>query len=213
VGVFAVAVALCLTACQDDDGGPLPGGTAAHSSSPSPSELSTTAEPTAVPSAGGAPGATVVPPGTTVQHEVVDAGGAVLSLTVRSLEATSSCPARGVEVTPIETFVILDVTATLTTPHGTGTPGGEHPSGKTGTPGDVYAALTPDLFRITAPDGRTQQIVATDGSWACLEDDDLLPPFVDLGEAASGKVVLDSASAHGSVVYAPEDAAGWAWEF
>ncbi|WP_418607689.1 hypothetical protein [Georgenia sp. SUBG003] len=141
------------------------------------------------------------------------AGGAVLSLTVGSLEATASCTARGVQAEPVETFVILDVTASLTTPDAAAAPGGQAPPVEAGTPGDVYTALTPDIFGITAPDGRAQKIVATDASWACLDDAALLPPFVDLGETVSGKVVLDSASTHGTVVYAPEGTTGWKWEF
>jgi hypothetical protein len=141
----------------------------------------------------------VVVPGTTVRHST-DIPAADLELTVDALEVLRSCPGRGVEVEPrLGQFVVLDVTVSLVGP-------------EVGT-SDAFAALTPDVFRIAAPDGRVQEIVVTEQAWGCYEDAELLPPFVDPGETVSGKVVLESATEHGWLIYAPEKATGWEWKF
>lgn len=205
-GSLAVVAALGLAACQPDTRRE-PGGSATPSAARTSTEVPTS---TTAPTGSGR---TVVPPGTTVRHEVAP-DGTVLELTVESVETTDSCPARGVDVRPLETFVVLDVTAALTPAEPGAESSTDHKAAGDGaTPEDMHAAVTPDIFRIAAPDGRLQEIVVTDASWACLENDSLLPPFVDLGRTVSGKMVLDSASAHGALVYAPDGADGWEWEF
>jgi hypothetical protein len=184
----AAVLVLCLTACDP------PGDTPATTATPGGTS-SATAGPASR-------GHEVVEPGTSVTHET--GRGAELQLIIGSVEVLSTCPGRGVEVEPrLGQFVVLDVTASLTGVQGAGT----------SDPDDAFVALTPDDFGIAAPDGRVQEIVVTEEAWACYEDPDLLPPFLDPGQTVSGKVVLESATEHGWVSYVPEGSSGWEWEF
>ena len=66
-----------------------------------------------------------------------------------------------------------------------------------GDGGAAYAGLGAERFLIVGPDGAMQEVTATDASWACFEDIELLPAFIDVGETASGnRSVLDSRSEH-----------------
>ncbi|MCK6211791.1 hypothetical protein KZX45_14675 [Georgenia sp. EYE_87] len=200
VTALAAAV-LALSACApvEDGRGPVP---PAGNASPTADGAPGTGPGQASAASGPASrGHEVVVPGTTVRHST-DIAGAELEMTVAGVEVLESCPGRGLEVEPrLGQFVVLDVRASLVGPDG-GAPGA-----------DAFAALTPDVFGIAAPDGRVQEIVVTEGAWGCYEDAELLPPFVDPGETVRGKVVLDSATEHGWVIYAPEPTTGWEWKF
>lgn len=126
-----------------------------------------------------------------------------LDLTVHGLEVITECPGRGAPVqAPSQGFfLVLDVTADFEA-DGTATPAP-----------DAFAPLGAEAFGIASPDGTVQEVTSTEASWACFEDDELLPPFVGVGESVSGKVVLDSASEHGAVFYVPEGAVGVEWVF
>lgn len=129
-----------------------------------------------------------------------------LRLTVDSIAVMESCPGRG---TPTQEpvfghFVVLEVTASRAAPEDEAAAGADEPG---------YVGLGAERFRIAGPDGTVQEITSTQASWACFEDAELLPAFVDVGRTASGKVVLDSASEHGSVVFSQESSPGWEWSF
>jgi hypothetical protein len=134
--------------------------------------------------------------------------GHTLILTVRSVTVEQTCPGRGrpTESPSFGVFVVLDVTATLE---------GEDGEVQTATPGEpsVVVPLGAETFRVVAPDGTVQEISSTEASWACYDRADLAPPFVAPGEVATGKVVLDSATGHGTVVYRLGEGPGWAWSF
>lgn len=149
------------------------------------------------------PAATGVEVGERVEAPIGEEPGAVLSLVVESVTVVAMCPGR---VRPLEepafaAFVVLDLTAQVTW-DGIGTP-----------PPDAVVPLGADAFRIIAPDGTVQEVTSTDASWACYDDAELAPPFVGPDETAAGTVVLDSATEHGTVVFAPGGEPGWAWTF
>lgn len=180
--VALVVVAVVLSAGPEGE----PAATPAGTTSGSPTS---TAPPTDRPSP------PAVPLGTPV--EVAAPDGGVLTLTVDSLTVAASCPARG-GATPepeLAYFVVAEVTAAFAAAGG----------------GGDAARVDAGSFVIRAPDGRTQQLVATASSFACFEAEQLLPPFVEDGQEVSGLVVLDSATAHGRVVHAADPRA--AWEF
>lgn len=164
---------------------PSPAGTASTSGSAAPATA--TAPPTDQPSI------PAVPLGTPVDVAAPDGG--VLTLTVESLTVAADCPARGGTTAEPELahFVVAEVTAVFTAGGG----GGE------------AARVDAGSFVISAPDGRTQQLVATASSFACFDAEQLLPPFVEDGQEVNGLVVLDSATAHGRVVHAADPRAAW----
>ncbi len=45
------------------------------------------------------------------------------------------------------------------------------------------------------------------------QDSELAPSFLNPGEKAKGKIVLDVAASNGKVVYDPEGNGGWSWPF
>jgi hypothetical protein len=127
--------------------------------------------------------------------------GLTLYLTIEALTPAAACRAR---VAPTQTpsgdvFLVLDVTARLAAdaPRSDGS----------------FAPLAAEQFRIVRPDGSVQVVTSTEASWACFEDDELLPPFLDAGDIRRGKVVLDSSTPHGLLVFAPGGAPGWEWAF
>ena len=117
-----------------------------------------------------------------------------LTLVIDAISVAESRPGRGVTAEPqLGRFLIIDATATF---EATGV-------------GEMFMALSPDTFGIASLDGIEQSFVATEGSFACY-DTELLPLFLDAGQTATGKLVLDSASTHGFLIYAP-DGQGWEW--
>lgn len=133
-----------------------------------------------------------------------DDGAVFFEITVDDATVTTTCPGRGVDVRPANGhFLVLDVTATLSSDATAGGDAGQ----------DVYMPLVAETFSIVTPEGGLQETTVTDASWACFEDDELLPPFLEPGQTASGKIVLDAANDSGVVVYAPDGLAGWEWEF
>lgn len=179
--VALVVVAVVLSAGPEGEPAATPTGT-------------TSGSPTATAPPTDRPSTPSVPLGTPV--EVAAPDGGVLTLTVDSLIVAASCPARGGATAEPELahFVVAEVTAAFAAGGG----------------GDA-ARVDAGSFVIRAPDGRTQQLVATASSFACFDAEQLLPPFVEDGQEVSGLVVLDSATAHGRVVHAADPRA--AWEF
>ncbi|WP_418605750.1 hypothetical protein [Georgenia sp. SUBG003] len=131
-------------------------------------------------------------------------GRAVFEISVDSATVSATCPGRGIDVSPANGhFVVLDVTASLSADVAAGADRGQ----------DVFMPLVAETFDIVGPGGAVQGSTVTDASWACFDDDELLPPFLEPGRTVTGKVVLDSVSDSGVVVYAPDGEAGWEWEF
>ena len=131
-------------------------------------------------------------------------GGVIFEISVDSVTVSTTCPGRGVDVAPVNGhFLVLDVAASLSADAADGAAAGE----------DVFMPLVAEAFDVVAPGGTLQETTVTDASWACFDDGELLPPFLEPGGSVSGKVVLDSASDSGVVVYAPDGEAGWEWEF
>jgi len=131
-------------------------------------------------------------------------GGVLFEISVDAAQISPTCPGRGVDVTPANGhFLVLDVTASLSADAADGADPAQ----------DVFMPLVAEAFDVVGPGGGLQETTVTDASWACFDDDDLLPPFLEPGGTVSGKVVLDSASDSGVVVYAPGGEAGWEWEF
>ena len=130
--------------------------------------------------------------------------GTTLSLTVRDIRVLDTCPGRGqpVQAPTFGQFVVIDVAAELAAEGG----------------GDAarvpsYAGLGAERFGIVGPDGVAQEVTVTAASWACFEDEELLPAFVDAGQRVSGLVALDSRTAHGTIVFIPGEGTGWEWDF
>ncbi|WP_341358814.1 hypothetical protein V5H98_13765 [Georgenia sp. M64] len=183
--VVLVVVVVLLSARPEGRPPATPTGTTSGSAAPP----TATAPPTDQPSPPS------VPLGTPVDVAAPDGG--VLTLTVDSLTVAASCPARGGATAEPELahFVVAEVTALFAA----------------GGSDEDAARVDAGSFVIRAPDGRTQQLVATASSFACFDAEQLLPPFVEDGQEVSGLVVLDSATAHGRVVHAADPRA--AWEF
>jgi len=150
--------------------------------------------------------------GEQVRGSVGGESGHTLVLTVRSVTVEQTCPGRGrpTEAPSFGVFVVLDLTATVERDGGEG--GDERQTEAPEAPSTVVP-LGAETFRVVAPDGTVQETSSTEASWACYDAADLAPPFVAPGEIAAGKVVLDSATEHGTVVYPLGGSPGWAWSF
>lgn len=133
--------------------------------------------------------------GDEVRIPIGDSGG-TLVLVLEAITTAQECPGRAAarQVPSQSVFVVLDLRAAVE-----------------GSPEAPFAPTGAEMFRVSGPDGLVQAISSTEESWACFEDADLLPPFVDAGSTASGKVVLDSRTDHGAVTYGAT--AAWSWKF
>ncbi|PFG38715.1 hypothetical protein ATJ97_1201 [Georgenia soli] len=138
--------------------------------------------------------------------ELSAAGSAatLFELTVLDVDVSRTCPGRGVTPVPEHGhFVTVDLRA-----HMAAQMAHEVPPGT-----DTFLPLMPEAFQIVGPDGTVQDTVVSGSAWACFDDDALAPPFVEPGESVAGKVVLDSRTASGTVVYDPDGTGGWEWPF
>lgn len=133
--------------------------------------------------------------GDEVRVPIGDSGG-TLVLVLDAITTAEECPGRAApRQTPSQSvFVVLDLRAAVE-----------------GHSEATYAPTGGEMFRVSGSDGLVQAISSTEESWACFEDADLLPPFVDSGSTVTGKVVLDSRTDHGTVTYGAT--AGWYWTF
>jgi hypothetical protein len=208
VGLGALLSAPTSTADAPDGADPTPAATAQPGPAPS------TSEPLGVASTapdGAAAGSPEVSERGNVRKTVGEPAGLATAdgevffqMSVDAAQLAATCPGRGVDVSPANGhFLVLDVTVTLSADAATSADPGQ----------DVYMPLVAETFDVVGPGGALQETTVTDASWACFENDELLPPFLEPGQTASGKVVLDSANDSGVVVYAPDGAAGWEWEF
>lgn len=119
-----------------------------------------------------------------------------LELVLEDVEVAETCPGRAAptQAPAFGHFVILQVTAAF--------------SGD-----DSYAPISAEIFSLATKEGASQIVSSTDASWACFEDDELLPPFVDDGASVTGRVVLDSRTEHGRITYGTTEDSDWFWSF
>jgi hypothetical protein len=122
--------------------------------------------------------------------------GGSLTLTVEEISVLESCPGRATPIQEPELghFVVLEVAAVA----------------EAGAPETV--PLQAGAFQLADETGAPQRVSTTDASWSCFDDADLVPAFVPPGEPVHGKIVLDSASPHGSVLY-PLGEETLTWEY
>lgn len=128
----------------------------------------------------------------------------LFELTVLDVNVSRTCPGRGVSPVPEHGhFVTVDLRADMAAQMTDQLPPGT----------DAFLPLVPEAFQIVGPDGTVQDTVVSGSAWACFDDGALAPPFVEPGESVTGKVVLDSRTASGSLVYDPDGTGGWEWPF
>jgi hypothetical protein len=131
-------------------------------------------------------------------------GEAVFELTVEAVTVMTQCPGRGIDPTPERGyFLVLDVTAELDA----AAPDHARP----GT--DAFLPLVSAAFQVVRPDGTAQEDAGSAAAWACFDESELAPAFVEPGERVTGKVVLDAEAPSGTVVYDPERTGGWEWAY
>lgn len=113
-----------------------------------------------------------------------------LSLTVEQITVSQTCPGRAVPTQEPELgqFVVLEVSAAA-----------DQGGGARST--NAAVPLLSDAFQLADASGELQRISTTGASWSCFEDAELVPPFVAVGESVHGKIVLDSVTPHGRVLY------------
>lgn len=209
--LFAIALPCLLgvgvtsVVARDNSAAPTPGGGVRSESTPIPDDVAQRA-----PLGSGVTAIEVAASGN-IRKDLGEAAGlsiagsevASFEFSVNDIAVVTSCPGRGVDVAPtLGYFVVIQISAAVRADLGAGLGGGE----------ELFMPLVAEAFDVVDADG-TPRALPTEASWACFDDAVLAPPFVGAGEAASGKVVLDSAVASGTLVYAPGDAAGWEWQF
>ena len=76
-------------------------------------------------------------------------------------------------------------------------------------------SITPHQWSVVGPDGVTESAIATGAAFTCLESSEQLP--VEQFTPSSkyrGKIVLDTASASGVLLFRPGITnGGWEWSF
>lgn len=187
----------CLTVlvgCSDDV---VPPPVATSGSVTASASVTTSGLVTPSPSATGSSPSAPLPTAAGVGDRVsVAVDGGRLELVLERLEVATSCPGRAAptQAPALGHFVILHLTVTYA------------------GAGD-YAAVGAEQFSLLTEQGVRQQVSSTDASWACFEDDQLLPAFVDDGATVAGIVVLDSRSEHGRVQYGSAGEGEWFWAY
>ena len=66
-----------------------------------------------------------------------------------------------------------------------------------GSPEDLFMPLVTAAFSVIDGGGRGDGAVSSDKAWECYEDSELAPSFLNPGQKAKGKIVLDVAAAKG----------------
>ena len=75
--------------------------------------------------------------------------------------------------------------------------------------------FNPNDFSVIGEDGLTESALATAASYSCLTEQEMISTEIGPGENVRGKLVLDSKSDTGILVYRPGWAIGpgWEWKF
>ncbi|WP_336705547.1 hypothetical protein [Micrococcus terreus] len=134
-------------------------------------------------------------------------GQEVFTVQVESVTAHQSCPARvgDRELSSVHgTFLYVDVRAELDEAVGQSVDAAED---------ELFLPLAVEAFTVTGPDGTVYDLPASEMSWGCLTDDELLPPVINPGQTLEGIVVLDVPVTEGTVTYDPDRTGGWSWTF
>lgn len=139
---------------------------------------------------------------------LVDSSGQeVFTVQVESVTAQQSCPAR-VGDQQLEnvngTFLYVDVNAELKQSVDQSVDAAQD---------ELFLPLATEAFTVTGPDGTVYEMPASEMSWGCLSNDELLPPVINPGEALEGILVLDVPVTEGTVNYDPDRTGGWSWAF
>ena len=118
-----------------------------------------------------------------------------------------SCPSRmgGDMLRPTRShFLVLDVQTELERGVGAKTGGSSE---------DLFMPLVTEAFSVVDAGGERDPKVSSDKAWECYEDSALAPSFLNAGQKAQGKIVLDVAVSKGQVIYDPDGRGGWSWPF
>ncbi len=102
-----------------------------------------------------------------------------------------SCPSRmgGPDLRPTRShFLVLDVETELERTVGEKTGGSSE---------DLFMPLVTEAFAVIDAEGKIDEAVSSDTAWECYQDSELAPSFLNPGQKAKGKIVLDVAASQG----------------
>ncbi|MBS5747962.1 MULTISPECIES: hypothetical protein [Actinotignum] len=145
--------------------------------------------------------------GVPVGLSVDGATRAAFTLTVTDITRTQECPSRIAEpavFTPENgTFLVVDLSAQMAADYAAYDPDAP------------FLTLDRDAFHLTDREGNIQEDSHTMASYGCYSTEERVTPFINPGENAGGKVVLETSLEHGYLVYNPwgVPGSGWRWAF
>ncbi|MBB5791584.1 hypothetical protein [Jiangella mangrovi] len=80
--------------------------------------------------------------------------------------------------------------------------------------GPAEISFDPSMWWIIGPDGAAEESSSSEAAFSCLGEAELLPVGLGPGENHTGKIVLDTAHATGTILYAPfVEPGGWEWQY
>lgn len=145
--------------------------------------------------------------GVPVGLSVDGATRAAFTLTVTDIARAQECPSRIAEPAVVTaengTFLVVDLNAQMTADYAAYDPDAP------------FLTLDRDAFHLTDQDGNIQEDSHSVASYACYPAAERVTPFINPGESAAGKVVLETSLEHGYLVYNPwgVPGSGWRWAF
>lgn len=145
--------------------------------------------------------------GVPVGLSVDGATRAAFTLTVTDITRAQECPSRIAEpavFTPKNgTFLVVDLSAQMAADYAAYDPDAP------------FLTLDRDAFHLTDLEGNIQEDSHTVPSYGCYSTAERVTPFINPGESAAGKVVLETSLEHGYLVYNPwgVPGSGWRWAF
>ncbi|MGJ9695673.1 hypothetical protein ACRQHG_00610 [Actinotignum sp. GS-2025a] len=145
--------------------------------------------------------------GVPVGLSVDGATRAAFTLTVTGLTRPQQCPSRIAEPTVFTpengTFLVADISASMAQDYAQYDP--EAP----------FLTLDRDAFYVTDQEGNIQKGSHSVAAYGCYTTAEKVAPFINPGETAAGKVVLETSLDHGYLVYNPwgVPGSGWRWAF
>ncbi|MDY5127585.1 hypothetical protein ACRQF6_00005 [Actinotignum sp. GS-2025f] len=145
--------------------------------------------------------------GVPVGLSVDGATRAAFTLTVTDITRAQECPSRIAEpavFTPKNgTFLVVDLSAQMAADY------------DAYDPDAPFLTLDRDAFYLTDLEGNIQEDSHTVPSYGCYSTAERVTPFINPGESAAGKVVLETSLEHGYLVYNPwgVPGSGWRWAF
>ncbi|MFE1522726.1 hypothetical protein [Schaalia turicensis] len=145
--------------------------------------------------------------GVPVGLSVDGATRAAFTLTVMEITRPQECTSRIAEPTVFTpekgTFLVADISATMAQDYAQYDP--EAP----------FLTLDRDAFYVTDREGNIQKGSHTVAAYGCYTIAEKVAAFINPGETAAGKVVLETSLDHGYLVYNPwgVPGSGWRWAF